>query len=139
MKRPVTTTFGYDTLGRRVTETSWVGTRTVGIRSLEKRIAEHEKKLEAFKAAPTVRLGMEGRSKEEIEAQHQARIRHEKEIQTFRENIRKLQEENYWSGKSSQMVVFLLHPSSRNSMISFWPRDSALSSLPTRNPTMRRF
>jgi hypothetical protein len=66
-----------------------------GIRSLEKRIAEHEKKLETFKAAPTVRPGMEGRSKEEIEAQHQARIRHlEKEIKTFHENIRKLQEED---------------------------------------------
>lgn len=62
-----------------------------GIRSLEKRIAEHEAKLANFKANPTVRAGMEGQPKEVIQAAQQARIRHmEKEIQTFKENIEKL-------------------------------------------------
>jgi hypothetical protein len=64
-----------------------------GIRSLEKQIAAHEKKLADFKANPTVRPGMEGQSREVIEAAQQSRIRHlEKEIQTFRENIEKLKE-----------------------------------------------
>ena len=62
-----------------------------GIRSLEKQIAQHEKKLADFKANPTVRSGMEGQPKAVIEAAQQSRIRHlEKEIQTFRENINKL-------------------------------------------------
>jgi len=62
------------------------------IRSLEKRIAEHEEKLADFKANPTVRPGMEGQPKEVIEAAQQSRIRHlEREIQTFKENIKKLQ------------------------------------------------
>lgn len=64
-----------------------------GIRSLEKRIAEHEKKLADFVANPTVRPGMEGQPKEIIEAAQKSRIQHlEKEIQTFKENIRKLLE-----------------------------------------------
>jgi predicted RNase H-like nuclease (RuvC/YqgF family) len=62
-----------------------------GIRSLEKRIAEHEDKLADFKANPTARPGMEGQPREMIEAAQQSRIRHlEKEIQTFKENIEKL-------------------------------------------------
>ncbi len=62
-----------------------------GIRSLEQRIAEHEKKLADFKANPTVRRGMEGQPKEVIEAAQRSRIRHlEKEIRTFKENIEKL-------------------------------------------------
>ena len=62
-----------------------------GIRSLEKRIAEHEKKLAEFRARPTTRPGMEGQPKEVIEAAQQARVRHlEKEIQTFKANIEKL-------------------------------------------------
>ena len=62
-----------------------------GIRSLEKQIAKHERKIADFKANPTVRPGMEGLPKEAIEAQQKARIRHlETEIKTFRENIEKL-------------------------------------------------
>lgn len=62
-----------------------------GIRSLLKRISEHEKKLNDFKATPTVRPGMEGQPQEVIEAAQQARINHlETEIQTFKNNIQKL-------------------------------------------------
>jgi len=62
-----------------------------GIRSLLKRISEHEKKLNDFKANPTVRPGMEGQPQEVIEAAQQARINHlETEIQTFKNNIQKL-------------------------------------------------
>lgn len=62
-----------------------------GIRSLEKRIAEHHEKLADFKANPTVRLGMEGQPESVIKAAQESRIRHlEKEIQTFKENIEKL-------------------------------------------------
>ncbi|MGQ1167059.1 RHS repeat domain-containing protein [Acinetobacter baumannii] len=64
-----------------------------GIRSLEKRIVEHENKLNDFKSNPTVRPGMEGQPVSVIKAAQEARIRHlEKEIQTFKENIKKLQE-----------------------------------------------
>ena len=63
---------------------------TRGIRSLEKRIAEHLKKIEDFKRNPTVRPGMEGMSEEAIKAQQQARIAHlEKEIAAFRAGIEK--------------------------------------------------
>jgi hypothetical protein len=62
-----------------------------GISSLEKRIAEHEKKLADFKNNPTVRPGMEGQSEATIKAAQESRIRHlNKEIQTFKENIKKL-------------------------------------------------
>jgi len=62
-----------------------------GIRSLEKRIAEHETKLTDFKANPTVRPGMENQPEAVIKAAQESRIRHlNKEIQTFRENIEKL-------------------------------------------------
>lgn len=62
-----------------------------GIRSLEKRIAEHEKKLADFNENPTVRPGMEGQSESTIKKAQESRVRHlEKEIQTFRENIEKL-------------------------------------------------
>jgi hypothetical protein len=62
-----------------------------GIRSLEKRIAEHEQKLAEFRANPTVRPGMEGQPKGAIDAAQQSRIKHlEKEIRTFKENIDKL-------------------------------------------------
>ncbi len=62
-----------------------------GIHSLEQRIAEHQEKLDKFKANPTVRPGMENLPREVIEKQQQSRIRHlEKEIQTFKQNIDKL-------------------------------------------------
>ncbi|PPK76059.1 putative repeat protein (TIGR02543 family)/RHS repeat-associated protein [Methylobacter tundripaludum] len=62
-----------------------------GIRSLLKRITEHEQKLNDFKANPTVRPGMEGQPQEVIEAAQQARINHlETEIQTFKNNVQKL-------------------------------------------------
>jgi len=62
-----------------------------GIRSLEKRIQEHIKKLEEFKKNPTVRPGMEDLPQEVIEKQQKIRIKHlEDEIKTFRENIEKL-------------------------------------------------
>ena len=65
-----------------------------GIRSLEKRIAEHEQKLSDFKANPTVRPGMEGQSESVIRTAQESRIRHlETEIQTFRANIEKLRGE----------------------------------------------
>lgn len=61
------------------------------IRSLEKRIVEHERKLAEFQANPTVRPGMENLPKEVIEKQQQIRIQHlEMEIRTFRENIEKI-------------------------------------------------
>jgi RHS repeat-associated protein len=44
-----------------------------------------------FRANPTIRPGMEGLSEEAIKAQQAARIRHlETEIQTFRDNIQKI-------------------------------------------------
>lgn len=62
-----------------------------GIRSLEKQITAHQAKLDAFKANPTVRPGMEGLPQEVIEAQQAARIEHlETEIQTFQKNIEKI-------------------------------------------------
>jgi RHS repeat-associated protein len=65
-----------------------------GIRTLETRIAQHEKKLADFKANPTVRQGMEGQSASVIKAQQQTRIRHlETEIRTFKENIERLKKE----------------------------------------------
>jgi RHS repeat-associated protein len=61
------------------------------IRSLEKRIAEHQRKLDDFRANPTVRPGMEGLPDEVIKAQQAIRIRHlETEIQTFQSNIQKI-------------------------------------------------
>lgn len=62
------------------------------IRSYEKRIAEHEAKLQDFKSNPTVRPGMEGQPNEVIAQQHAARIKHlETEINTFKSNILKIQ------------------------------------------------
>ena len=62
-----------------------------GIRSLERRIAEHEKKLSEFKANPTPRPGTEGLSKEIQQQSIDGRIRHlEKEIETLRKNVEKL-------------------------------------------------
>jgi len=61
------------------------------IRSLEKRIKEHEEKLQKFKENPTVRSGMEKQSKEVIQRQQQRRIKlKEDEIKTFRDNIDKI-------------------------------------------------
>ena len=61
------------------------------IGSLEKRIAEHEKKLQDFKDNSTVRPGMEKMSKEQIQKQQQQRIEHlQKEINTFKNNIEKV-------------------------------------------------
>lgn len=63
-----------------------------GIRSLQKRIDEHVAKLEEFKSNPTIRPGMEKMSKEAIAKQQASRVAHlEKEIQTFKQNIQKLQ------------------------------------------------
>jgi len=62
-----------------------------GIRSLEKRIEEHVRKLQDFKDNPTVRPGMEKLPEEVISQQQQRRIRHlEQEIDTFKRNIEKL-------------------------------------------------
>lgn len=56
-------------------------------RSYDRLIAEHLKKIEDFKANPTVRPGMEDQPIEVIRAQQEARIRHlETEIKTFRQN-----------------------------------------------------
>ena len=61
------------------------------IKSYEKRIAEHEKKLAEFKTNPTVRPGMEGQPQEVIERQQAVRVQHlEGEIRTFRANIDKI-------------------------------------------------
>ena len=64
------------------------------IRSYEKRIAEHEKKLTDFKENPTVKPGMEKQSVEAVEAQQAARVQHlEKEIKTFKENVQKIKDQ----------------------------------------------
>ncbi len=61
------------------------------IRSLEKQIEKHQQKLDAFKANPTVRPGMENLPENVIKQQQQARIRHlETEINTFKNNIEKI-------------------------------------------------
>jgi len=61
------------------------------IRSYQKRIREHQQKLEEFKNNPTVRPGMENQPTHVIEKQQQARIDHLlKEIKTFEENISKI-------------------------------------------------
>lgn len=61
------------------------------IRSLEKQIDRHQQKITDFKNNPSVRPGMEGQSKEVVEAQQAARIRHlETEIRTFQNNIDKI-------------------------------------------------
>ena len=61
------------------------------VRSLEKRIKEHQEKIEKFKKDPSVRPGMENQSKEAIRQQQQRRIEHlETEIRTFRNNIEKI-------------------------------------------------
>lgn len=80
---------GTDTAASKAKELSREARK--GIRRLELRIAQHEKKLADFKANPTVRPGMEGQPREIIEAAQRSRIRHlETEIQTFRNNIEKL-------------------------------------------------
>jgi hypothetical protein len=62
-----------------------------GIRSLEKQIAAHEEKLKEFLTNPTVRPGMENLPKELIQQQQLRRIQKlENEIQTFKDNIRKI-------------------------------------------------
>lgn len=61
------------------------------VRSLEKQISKHEKKLQEFRDNPTVRPGMEKLPKEVIQKQQQRRINHlETEIRTFRNNIEKI-------------------------------------------------
>jgi hypothetical protein len=58
---------------------------------LEKRIDEHQRKLQDFKDNPTVRPGMEKLPQEVVARQHQRRIKHlEQEIKAFRGNIEKL-------------------------------------------------
>ena len=62
-----------------------------GIRSLEKQIQKHQKKIDDFKANPTVRPGMENLPKDVIKRQQQARVKHlETEINTFKNNIDKI-------------------------------------------------
>jgi hypothetical protein len=66
-----------------------------GIRSTEKRIAEHEAKLADFKANPTPRPGTENLSKEIQQKSIDGRItKLENEIQTFRDNIQKLRKKD---------------------------------------------
>jgi len=61
------------------------------IRSLEKQISKHEKKVQDFKTNPTVRPGMEKLPKEVIQKQQQRRVKHlETEINTFKNNINKI-------------------------------------------------
>ncbi|MGV7208649.1 hypothetical protein ACLB1G_12420 [Oxalobacteraceae bacterium A2-2] len=61
------------------------------IRSLERQIEKHERKLADFKSNPTVRSGMEHLPQDVIDAQRAARIRHlEAEIRTLRGNIEKI-------------------------------------------------
>jgi len=63
------------------------------IKSLEKRIKEHESKLQKFQKEPTTRPGMEGRSKEEIVKQQHRRMQHLKtEIETFKRNTEKIKQ-----------------------------------------------
>ncbi|GKT19446.1 hypothetical protein AVHY2522_22490 [Acidovorax sp. SUPP2522] len=62
-----------------------------GIGSLEKQIAQHEKKLLEFMNNPTVRPGMENQPLEVIRRQQMIRMEHLRtEINTFRNNIEKL-------------------------------------------------
>jgi hypothetical protein len=80
---------GFELAAKRTGELSSQAQK--GIRSLEKRIAEHEAKLADFRANPTVRSGMENLPKEVIEKQQRARIQHlENEILAFRDSARKL-------------------------------------------------
>ncbi|MEM6455316.1 MAG: hypothetical protein AAF772_09510, partial [Acidobacteriota bacterium] len=80
-----TTVTAADTLSRLSTS------QLKSIRSLEKRIAEHQQKLRDFQANPTVRPGMEGATEQAIRAQQAARIRHLKaEIRAFEGSIRKI-------------------------------------------------
>ena len=61
------------------------------IRSLEKRIAEHRKKLEEFRKDPTVKKEMEGMSEEAIKKQQARRIEIlENEIKKFENEIKKI-------------------------------------------------
>lgn len=61
------------------------------IRSLEKRIEEHQQKITDFKANPTVRPGMENQPQSVIEKQWESRINHlEREIRVFQNNIYKI-------------------------------------------------
>jgi RHS repeat-associated protein len=61
------------------------------IRSLEKRVAEHEKKLQEFKANPTPRAGTESLPEEIQRKTIEGRIQKlEREIETFRKNISKI-------------------------------------------------
>ncbi|MNT70109.1 hypothetical protein D3C72_2084650 [compost metagenome] len=62
-----------------------------GIKSLEKQIAAHEKKLEEFRRNPTIRPGVENLPVDVIAKQQQRRIDHlQKEINTFKNNIDKI-------------------------------------------------
>ena len=67
------------------------------VRSLEKQILAHQKKLDEFKNNPTIRPGMEHLPIGIIEKQQQVRIRHlETEIRTFQNNIDKILNGDYW-------------------------------------------
>lgn len=64
-----------------------------GIRSLERQIAKHEKKLAEFQAKPTVRPGMEDLPEAMIRQQQARRIELlRQEIQTFKDNIDKIRQ-----------------------------------------------
>ncbi len=73
---------------RSVTLTS---SQQKAIRSLEKQIQIHSKKLDDFIANPTIRPGMRHLPKKVIMRQQQVRIKHLKnEINTFKKNIKKI-------------------------------------------------
>jgi len=65
------------------------------IRSLERQISDHQKRLQDFKNNPTVRPGMEGLPKDIIKAQQQQQQQQRikdlgDEIETFKNNIQKI-------------------------------------------------
>ncbi|MDR1008280.1 MAG: hypothetical protein LBL65_06985 [Campylobacteraceae bacterium] len=75
----------------KLTEKTLTAQELKSIRSYEKLIAEHEKKIIDFKTNPTIRSDMENLSPDIIRAQQVKRIEHlEKEIQTFKNNINKI-------------------------------------------------
>ncbi len=80
-----------DEAGRVADDALLSASQKKSIRSLQKRIVEHQKKLAEFKANPTIRPGMEKLSDDVIRAQHKIRIEHLKtEIRAFKNNIQKI-------------------------------------------------
>jgi hypothetical protein len=63
------------------------------VKSLEKRIAEHEDKVAEFESIPTVRPGMEGQPESVIQAAQERRVLHlKREIEAFRGAIKKIRD-----------------------------------------------